>query len=344
MPIPITLDFGPLAAGWTVYFATLSPDETQAWNGSAFVADTHPARTAGAEDLAEDGSDPGSFSGVFSAGITTPGTYWVIGYRQLGGSKDTATDQQVTYPTAVEVTAADLEIPASAGFDFRTATADYYQFWPHRESITLFGPVGTSLLLPWTATSYDTWSLTDCKRRAPTTKEIVQSGGAILTSDLVWLIPEAIRVSLAVAANLRPGYIVRDINSNDWTVLEVQPLGRFGQTWRLVTRNLISYFALTQLATVTRPNITVDTAGKRMPTYASVYTDVRCRLQEQTGAAELVHDGRVAVRRFDLITATRLFLTAEDRVTVGGLTFTVLGWNNPDRLADPMVIQLELIP
>lgn len=344
MAIPVNLDLGPLAAGWTVYFATLSPDESQAWNGSSFVADSDAARTAGAADFVEDGGDPGSFAGVFPAAIVEPGTYWGIAYRQLGGTKDASVDQAVSYLSPMAIAAADLAIPASAGFDFKTATADYYKFWPHRESVSLLGPVGTSLLLPWTATTYETWSLTDCKRRAPTTKEIIQSGGAILTSDLVWLIPETIRASLANTSNPRPGYIVRDVNSNDWTVLEVQPLGRFGQTWRLVTRNLISYFALTQLAAITRPNATVDTSGKRTPTYTAVYSDVRCRLQEQAAAAEIVHDGRVTVRRFDLITATRLFLTAEDRVTVGGMTFTVLGWNNPDRLAEPMTIQLELIP
>lgn len=227
-----------------------------------------------------------------------------------------------------------------SAFDFSTGTANYYTFLPNRESVTLYGPNGSSLALPWNAVTYDSWPVTDCHRRAPTTKEIIKSGGGILSNDLVWLLPEAVRPSAAVP---KPGYYLHDTAGVDWTVLEVMPLGRFGQTWRLVTRNLAAHFALTQLATVSRADATADASGKRMSAYTAVYTAVRCRLQEQIGSAELVHDGRVAVRRFDLITTTRILLAVEDKVVVGGLTFTVTGWTNPDKIGEPMTVQLELV-
>ena len=188
--------------------------------------------------------------------------------------------------------------------------------------------------------AYNTWTVTDCKRRAPSKRELYASGGGIVAHDLVWLLPDAVRPTAAVPA---PGYVVVDGDGTEWTVLEVLPRGRFGQTWRLVTRNLITFWSLTQLATVARPSTAKDASGKPVPTWSTISSSLRCRLQEASGSAETVFDARATVRRFDLITTTRVQLSVADRVTVSGTAYTVTGWSNPDRLGEPMIVQLERV-
>lgn len=227
--------------------------------------------------------------------------------------------------------------------DMAAITAGYYKFLPNRESVTLSVPTGTSQALPWNAVAFNNYTVTDVVRRAPNTKEFMASGGAILSNDLVWLIAEPILAAVAGTDRPTPGGVITDAASVTWTILEIMPRGLFGNTWRVVTRDLSAVFGLTQLATIDRPNTATDTSGKRSSAYTNVYASVRCRLQETGGAAEQLHDARSVTRQFNMITTTRIMVMAEDRVTIGGLLFTVTGYQNPDGLANPMTVSLELV-
>lgn len=100
MPIPVTLDLGVLGAGWTVYYNVFSPDDTEVWNGSSFVADSDANQNAGAIAMTEDGGNPGLYESTFPAGITTPGVYPIRARRQIGGSPNVAVDTLLTYEIA----------------------------------------------------------------------------------------------------------------------------------------------------------------------------------------------------------------------------------------------------
>lgn len=227
--------------------------------------------------------------------------------------------------------------------DMAAISAGYYKFLPNREQITLNVPTGTSQALPWNAVTFNSYTVTDVVRRAPQVKEFMASGGAILSNDLVWLIPEAVMAALNTTDRPTPGGQIIDAASVEWTILEIMPRGLFGNTWRVVARNLAAVFGLTQLATIDRPNTTTDTSGKRNSAFTNVYANVRCRLQETGGAAEQLHDARTVTRQFNMITTTRLMVMAEDRVTIGGMLFTITGYQNPDGLANPMTVSLELV-
>jgi len=227
--------------------------------------------------------------------------------------------------------------------DMAAATASYYTFLPNREPVTLNVPAGSSQTLPWNQVEFNTYTVTDCVRRAPQVKEFMASGGAILSNDLVWLIPDAVIAALDTTDRPTPGGQIIDAANVVWTILEIMPRGLFGNTWRVVTRNLAEVFGLTQLATIDRPNTVTDTSGKRNSGYTNVYANIRCRLQETGGSAEQLHDARSVTRQFNMITTTRIMVMAEDRVTIGGQLFTVTGYQNPDGLANPMTVSLELV-
>lgn len=129
MPIPVVLDLGSPGSGWDVYFNVFSPDDTEVWNGSAFVTDSTAAQNAGGIDLTEDGGDPGRFEGEFPAAITTPGTYPIRARRQLGGSKDVTVDTLLTYDVAanaITLTGAEAVTMHAITFDLETPSAEPY--------------------------------------------------------------------------------------------------------------------------------------------------------------------------------------------------------------------------
>lgn len=86
------LQLGAPAAGWNVYFVLFSGGLV--WDGSTFATDTTANRNLGAIAATEIGT--AHFFADMPSGVTTSGTYPVIGYRRLGGSPSVATDTVVT--------------------------------------------------------------------------------------------------------------------------------------------------------------------------------------------------------------------------------------------------------
>lgn len=93
----MTLTLGAPAAGWTVYMIVRSPDRTQLWNGTTWIADTTPNRTTVANVVAVVADGLGGFVGTFPTGITPPGVYPILAYRRIGGAADAAVDTNLLY-------------------------------------------------------------------------------------------------------------------------------------------------------------------------------------------------------------------------------------------------------
>lgn len=207
-------------------------------------------------------------------------------------------------------------------------TRDEWRFWPNLEPVTL--------RVAATA-GYTAHDLTHAKRRAVASREVLASAGVYTASDLVWLIPAAVLPS-GVAP--KPADQVRDADSVDWTILEIQPLGKFGNTWRLVTRSLVLAADLRQTCDVLRPSFAQDTVGQRSPVFAVPYEDVPCRLQETRHDVQDFQGGPNDRREYSLWVGQRLTLRAGDVVEIASVRYDVLGsgdWDRIDRLGEVRV-------
>lgn len=198
---------------------------------------------------------------------------------------------------------------------------DEWKYWPNLEPITL--RVAAKAGYTDSAVQY-------AKRRALQFKELAASGGVYTARDLVWLVPTEL---LASGVTIKPADVVKDGGNENWTVLEVNPLGKFGNTWRLVTRNLVLAADLRDSATVYRPSAAVDAAGQRAPVFSSVYSAVPCRLQEQQQAAlDDYQGGPTGRREFTLWVGQRLALKAGDVIEIDGTRYDFSGSANWDRI------------
>jgi hypothetical protein len=225
--------------------------------------------------------------------------------------------------------------------DMAAVKANDYLYWPNRETIT-WGRRESG-----TPTTFTTYTLTNCKRRAPTYKELSASQGVYVGTDLVWLVPFAILPS-GFRINSPPitptvGDRITDSNSQNWTILEAMR-GKFGQTTRCVTRNLALHYSLVQLATHSRRSTAVNSVGISTPTWTTITSNVPCRVQEIESSVEQIHDGRAMPKRFNIMVETRLAVTAGDRLVVGGTTYAVTGHRDPDRIDTLQVITAEIVP
>lgn len=219
---------------------------------------------------------------------------------------------------------------------FATMTAGDWRFWTERENATFREQtaLGTYTAHALSATGGA------AKRRAPTWREQAASAGAYTAKNLVWLVPQQ---NLPVGVAPKAGDVIRDASGVDHTVLEVQ-LGKFGQTHRCTTIALAVVYALSELGTLTRPVSGRDNAGRPLPAgYDTVASDVRCRVQPEDGTAGDVDERRVIPLRYTGFLETPLAVRARDRFTVAEVTYTVLGFRNPERLGDLMQLTLELV-
>lgn len=204
-------------------------------------------------------------------------------------------------------------------------TRNEWTFWPNLEAVTLRE----------SATSgYTEHAITKAKRRAVTTREQAASGGVYLASDVVWLIPNEL---LPSGVEPKPADQIEDADGVQWTIIEIQPRGKFGNTWRLVTRNLILAADLRSEADVLRPSFAVDNAAQRAPVFAQVYADVPCRLQEVDHQIADVDGGSTDHREYMLYVGQRLVLRAGDVIEIASVRYDVTGagsWDRIDRLGE----------
>lgn len=115
--------------------------------------------------------------------------------------------------------------------------------------------------------------------------------------------------------------------------------------WILTCVNLVLAADLRSTGTLSRPNFVQDDAGRRaLGTYTAVATDVPCRVQPADSAAVDALDRRVIVGHYQAILGTAVSARAQDRFVSGGVTYTVTGYRDPERIDDLMTLELELVP
>lgn len=227
-------------------------------------------------------------------------------------------------------------------------TAGEWRYWPERENVTL--RVQTALGV------YDSYPLTAtggaAKRRSITWKEMTASSGAYTNQDRAWLLPSQ---NLPEAVLPKPGDQIRDASDVNWTIGDIT-VGKFGNTYKCVSRALALVHELSAVGTLTRPDNTQDAAGRAaLTSYSTVGSPVRCRVQPMDSQAGEVF-GRVTIpRQFTAILETPLTVQSHDVFTVtsyksfgstvvtGTQSYTVRGFKNAERIWELMEISLELI-
>lgn len=259
-------------------------------------------------------------TGEYGYSFTVPSA-WVVGDYlvavldlDIGGVPVQAALAEWT----LESSAGQVDLPTTAGLD---GTRDEWRFWPNLEAITLRVAA---------ASGYTSHAITHAKRRAVTHREVVSSGGVYVANDLVWLIPNEL---LPNGVEPKPADQIRPTEGTDWTVLEISPRGKFGNTWRIVTRNLVLAADLRSTCDVLRPTLAQSTAGQRTPVFNVAYDDVACRLQETNH--DVLNDfqgGPTDRREYTLWVGSRLALRAGDVVEIDGVRYDVAGSGNWDRI------------
>lgn len=191
--------------------------------------------------------------------------------------------------------------------DFAAATALDFRLWPQREDVTYLSAASGG---------YSSFPLTypggAAKRRGLTFKEMAGSGGAYTGQDRVWLVPAAVLPTVPTPVTPKPADQVLDGTGVAWTVLQADA-GKYGQTWRLTTRNLILALGLRDTVSLLRAANPADPGGMRVPTYAAVEANVPARVQETDAGAEDRQGKRQAVRRFACTVGRRVYPRASTR-------------------------------
>lgn len=189
------------------------------------------------------------------------------------------------------------------------------------------------------------------KRRNLTFKELSASGGAYTGLDKVWLVPAAV---LGAGFVIRPGDAILDGAAVPWTVLEAG-LGKFSQTWRLVSRDLVLAFALTYLVDVERARLEQDLPGgtvRRWPGQGGTvpYPQLRANVQPDEAEAADERGMRAGLTRYRVVVERQVQLRLDrDRVKWTGIDgavryLDVVRVRNPSRIDELPVLDCELRP
>lgn len=190
------------------------------------------------------------------------------------------------------------------------------------------------------------------KRRNLTKKELLASGGVYTGLDRVWLVPQSL---LPPGFAFKPADVVIDLAGTRWTVLEADH-GKFGQTWRLTTRDLVLANDLRDTIDVERATISYDVAGAAIKTFPpagglALYPAVAARVQ-QTGESVVDQRGiRGPLRKYDVIVGRQVpLLSTEDRVkwtdpsTKQVAYLDIVGIRQPQQIDQLTVVECEQRP
>lgn len=120
--------------------------------------------------------------------------------------------------------------------------------------------------------------VTSALQRAITTKEAAASDGKYSTRDVRWHLPE-----LEVTTRPRLGDVILDVNSDRWTILDVQK-ATLEVRWRCICRNVAVYYGLDDYVDVLRATISKGTAGAASASWQTSVTGVRASIQLKPAA------------------------------------------------------------
>lgn len=170
-------------------------------------------------------------------------------------------------------------------------------------------------------------------------REAADSNGAHQAGDVSFSIRQSL---LAAVGGAKPGdRVLREADGQTYTVLTATPTV-FTRVWDLVCRNLILANDLRDVGTLSRPAVSPGAAGR--PTkggYADVITDVPCRVQPEGGRATDAAGKRTIPKRFTAYLGQPVDARAGDRFVSAGVSYTVVGTKNPDRIDKLMSLDLE---
>lgn len=178
------------------------------------------------------------------------------------------------------------------------------------------------------------------KRRAPTLKEQMVSGGVYLSTDLIWIIPTLEASALDQQFFPTPADSIEDGDGRLWTVLQQMPRGALKSFWRLVTRDLTISCPLGDAISILRPAVTVGAATEpvfswptdAVPGGSYIAVDLPARVQPTTGIIGTRNEIETAQGQFNVIyddrRQERVDLRMGDRilVTKGDRKGQVLRW------------------
>lgn len=221
---------------------------------------------------------------------------------------------------------------------FADSIAADWKLWPERENATL--RVRTAVPSTYTnhALTYSPGGAV--KRRAITYRELAASAGVYTGSDRAWLIPSQV---LPTGVTPRPGDVVRDAATADWVIGDVT-VGKFGLTYKCVARNLVLTNGLTSSGVLKRPASAKDAAGRPAnATYSTVAT-VTCRVQPEASGMEEAFDKVKNPENYTAFLAEPVDVKAHDRFEADGVSYTVVGVENPQRIWDLQSLKLLLLP
>lgn len=166
------------------------------------------------------------------------------------------------------------------------------------------------------------------------------SRGIYVHRDGVFTIRQSLLTSVDGA---KPGDTITRADGGVWTVLRVNPPDIEG-IYRIDARDLELETELRQTGTLSRPSNAQSSAGRQtFATYSTVSANIPCRVQPEDVAATDAMGRRTILRRFTAILGTQVTAKAKDRFVCDGVTYTVVGFTQPDRLDEYMRLTLELV-
>jgi hypothetical protein len=176
-------------------------------------------------------------------------------------------------------------------------------------------------------------------RRRVQLREARPSRGDVTQSDVVWNVPLGELLSAP-----RPGDVIIDGESQNWTILDIEHTGATGN-WRLLSRNLAVAAGLDRLVTIERAVLEKSTAGDLQPRWTDAWSGVRAKLQPVASSREEQHDQQAILRRYEVTLGEHLPITHDHRLrSAAGETFKIVGIDMPERIDQLPVLHVVSWP
>lgn len=210
---------------------------------------------------------------------------------------------------------------------FRDTIKGDYRNWVDRESVTYHSRSRGGDV---------SYSLTDCKGRAISRRELAASAGVYTAQDRVWLLPTEI---IPAGLSPKPADLIVDSAGTRWTVTPECGLNTLGTWWRMICRDLVLSAQLREMVSVHRPDAAQDASGNHNPTYSAIYNQVPSRVQVRTKQRVEVRGKYLLESTVDVYVAGPLELFQGDQVRDElGVVYEVQGHGEPDRIDQLQVI------
>lgn len=225
---------------------------------------------------------------------------------------------------------------ATPGITFGVDASQNFNSWGNVEPITLTSP--------YKNTGNKTFPIPTAKRRNPTYKEQLPSGGVYGSALITWLLPATLVTAAGAIGSDQPeqAFQITDGAGIVWTVQDAK-LNTLKSTWVCVSLNLKIVYNLQDTLTLQRPVFSVDAASSRTyPTYTVIAQNIPCRFQETGTEVGDERGKRLTVHRYDVPVAARLYTTVEDQVVdQSGNVYEVLRTRDSDRIDQLQVLECK---